>query len=233
MKFNELAWTAFVYAKLTGTNTAYTAMVKDKELLKRLQENPSVNDFERLRDFLVHFGVHVTPINYAKQLLPLCPKLKPLVKSVAGERLETCDLNSHEICAKISNLYDCLSYGAWGGDTVVSKVLHFFNIYLFPMWDFRISVQYTTKIGSSGYLEFLKTMQQHAIEAIEDFHQHNLPGQPSEFLSQKLGYTFIKPLTKFLDDYNWVTITRKWPRNIPNWLSDLFILKLNGRKIRG
>lgn len=221
MKFNELAWTAFIYAKLNGINTAYEAMVRDKELLKRLQEKPSVNDFQRLRDFLVHFGVHVTPINYAEQLLPLWPKLRPRVKALVGENLETCNLNSPEICAKISSVYDCLYYGAWGGDTVVSKVLHFFNIYLFPMWDFEISVEYATKMGSSGYLEFLKAMQQHALEAIEDFHQRNLPEQPAEFLSQKLGHTFSRPLTKFLDDYNWVTITRKWPPNIPNWLSDL------------
>lgn len=221
MKFNELAWTAFVYARLNGINTAYEAMVRDKELLKRLQGKPSISDFQRLRDFLVHFGVYVTPINYAEQLLPLWPKLEPHVEALAGERLETCDLKSHKTCTKISGLYDCLSYGAWGGDTVVSKVLHFFNIYLFPMWDSGISVAYTAKIGSWGYLEFLKAMQQHAIETIEDFHQRNLPGQPSEFLSHKLGHTFSRPLTKFLDDYNWVIITRKWPPNIPNWLSDL------------
>ena len=222
MKFSELAWTAFIYQKLAGGGTTvYERLAGDKEFIKRLQTMPSINEFERLRDFLVHFGVHVTPINYAEQLLPLWPKLEPHVKALVSERLETCDLNSHKICGNISDLYDCLSYGAWGGDTVVSKVLHFFNIYLFPMWDFGISIEYTAKMGSSGYLEFLKAMQQHAVEVIKDFQHRNLSEKPSEFLSQKLGYTFSRPLTKFLDDYNWVTITRKWPPNIPNWLSDL------------
>lgn len=221
MKFSELAWTAFVYANLNGINTAYEAMVRDKELLKRLQERPSINEFQRLRDFLVHFGVHVTPINYAEQLLPLWPKLEPHVKALANERLETCDLTSHKTCTEIRDLYDCLYYGAWGGDTVVSKVLHFFNVCLFPMWDFGISVKYTAKMGSSGYLEFLKAMQQHAIEATKDFHRRNLSGQPSEFLSQKLGHNFSRPFTKFVDDYNWITITKGWPPNIPSWLSDL------------
>jgi len=221
MKFPELAWTTFIYAKLNGINTAYEAMVRDKELLKRLQEKPSISEFERVRDYLVHFGVHVTRKNYGEQLLSLWPKLEPRVKALVGEKLETCNLNSPELRAKISSVYDCLYYGAWGADTVVSKVLHLFNVSLFPMWDFNISVKYTPKVGSSGYLEFLKAMKQHAIEVIEDFHQLNLPGQPAEFLSRKLGHTFSRPLTKFLDDYNWVTITRKWPRNIPNWLSDL------------
>ena len=71
MKFNELAWAAFVYAKLNGINTAYETMARDKKLLKCLQEKPSITEFQRLRDFLVHFGVHFTPINYAEQLLPL------------------------------------------------------------------------------------------------------------------------------------------------------------------
>lgn len=221
MRFDELGWTAFVYARLNGINTVYEAMVRDKGLLTRLQDRPSINDFQRIRDFLVHFGVHVTPINYAEQLLPLWPRLEPNVKALAGEKLETCDLNSHLKCTRISDIYDCLYFDAWGGDTVVSKVLHFFNVSLFPMWDTDISIEYTTKAGSSGYLEFLKAMKQHAIEAIEDFKQRNLRGQPSEFLSRELEHTFNRPLTKFLDDYNWVTITRGWPQNIPDWLLDL------------
>jgi hypothetical protein len=221
MKFNELAWAAFVWSNLNGTNTAYEKTVRDEELLKRLQENPSIKEFDRVRDYLVHFGVHVARKDYGEQLLSLWPILKPHVKALMGEKLETCNLNSPEMSTKISSAYDCLYYGAWGADTVVSKVLHLFNVSLLPMWDFEISVKYTPKVGSSGYLEFLKTMKQHAIEAIEDFHKRRLPESPTEFLSQRLGYAFTRPLTKFLDDYNWVTITRKWPPNIPDWLSDL------------
>ena len=222
MKFRELAWTAFIYPKIAGGgNTAYGRLASDKEFIQRLQTTPSINEFEQLRDFLVHFGVHYTPKNYGEQLLVLWPKVEPHIKALVGHTLENCDLDERLILSNIRGLYDCLAYGAWGGDTVVSKVLHFFNIHLFPMWDIGIGIEYTAQIGSLGYLEFLKAMQQHAVEVTEDFHQLNLQGQPAEFLSYKLGYTFTRPLTKFLDDYNWVTITRNWPQDIPDWLLDL------------
>jgi len=89
------------------------------------------------------------------------------------------------------------------------------------MWDSNIQAAYGKSFGSRGYLEFLQEMQEKAEEIIADFQRLSLPGGPAEFLSAQLGYKGIRPLTKLLDDYNWVTITKGWPSIAPDWLSRL------------
>ena len=66
MKFKELAWGAFTYKNVnkgTQGTTIYNELVSDIEFLKRLQTSPGLGDCERIRDFLVHFGVRFTPIS--------------------------------------------------------------------------------------------------------------------------------------------------------------------------
>lgn len=215
MKFKDLAWGAFGFRSISDDN-AYRKLVRDKDFLARLQTEPFLDDFQKLRDFLVNYGVHYARINLAEQYSSIWPQLKPHVTRLAGEILETSDLNCSEIEEECATAFNCLQ-SAWGGDTVVSKVLHFFNISLFVMWDIPIQVYYR-KYDSYGYIEFLRIMQRNAIELTEDFQRLSLSGTPAELLSQQLGYDYVRPITKFLDDYNWATITRAWPQSIPKWL---------------
>lgn len=224
MKFKDLAWGAFTFAGMTRNDymSPYQDLTNDAIFLSTLKTNPSLDEFQRLRDFLTHYGVPWAPINLASQYLSIWPSLKPHISRLASETLESTDLEQEDIANSVKSAYSCLQWpNVWGGDTVASKVLHFFNIQLFVMWDNDIQIAYGKPYGASGYLEFLKEMQNHATEAITDFKQLNLPGTPSLFLSQQMGYEVIRPLTKLLDDYNWVTITKRWPSELPDWLLDL------------
>lgn len=224
MKFKELAYGAFIFKNLANGDPKYQSLAMDRGFLSRLQKGPSLAEFDTLREFLVNYGVRFAPKTLGQDYLLLWPRLKPHVERLAAEGLEDCDLNSTEIQDEIAGAYTCLLNGAWGGDTVVAKVLHFFNVSLFVMWDEKIYLKYRQgSIWSAAYLEFLKTMQGEAIEVIEDFKKLSLPGRLEAFLSQQLGYSGIRPLTKLVDDYNWVTITRGWPVTIPDWLLGLFI----------
>jgi len=215
MKFRDLAWGAFA-VRSTSYESAYQTMITDADFLARLQNEPSQADFEKIRWFLVNYGVHYARKNLAEQYSSIWPRLKPHIRRVANETLETCDLSGREIENEITAAYQCLDE-VWGGDTVISKVLHFLNTRLFIMWDNPIQLEY--KMHSSyGYIEFLKVMQRHAIEITEDFKGLSLPGTPAEYLSQQLGYSYMRPLTKLIDDYNWITITRSWPKSMPRWL---------------
>lgn len=227
MKFRDLAWGAFLYAnqnKGTLGEEKYDGLVGDKAFLKRLEGTPMLDDFERLRDFLVHFGVHYAPKGLSQEHLDASPKLKPCVEFLRNERLETCNLSDTEVQNAIKSAFGYLQWpNVWGGDTVASKVLHFFNVHLFAMWDSDIQSAYRKPFGPEGYLGFLQEMQTQAKEVVEDFRRFSLPGSPESFLSQRLSYEVARPLTKFLDEYNWIIITRGWPSSPPDWLLKLYL----------
>jgi hypothetical protein len=223
MKFKELAWGAFVFRWAYDDTRTYQPLATNKEFLTRLQSNPSLEDFDKLQWFLVHYGVRFAPKALGRDYDRLWPQLKPHIHRLAGESLVKCNLNNSEIHDQIVGAYSCLG-NAWGGNTVVAKVLHFFNIALFVMWDRKIYSEYSQgKSGADAYLEFLKAMQKEAIEALDDFERLSVGKPLEEFLSEQLVYKGIRPLTKFIDDYYWVTITKEWPSTIPNWLTNLFI----------
>jgi hypothetical protein len=222
MRFRELAWGAFGFATMTQSDylAPYQSLVTDAHFLRRLETDPSLDDFQRLRDFLTHYGVPWAPIDLANQYLTVWPRLKPYIQKLASKSLEVCDLNSEGPAIKEAYAYLQWPY-CWGGDTVASKSLHFFNVDLFVMWDSNIQASYGKSFGPAGYLEFLQEMQNHMKESIADFKRLSLPGTPAEFLSAKLGYKGVRPLTKLIDDHNWVTITKGWPSTPPDWLSKL------------
>jgi hypothetical protein len=227
MKFEDLAWGAFIYANLskeTQGEAKYNNLVSDGTYLRRLQQNPVLSDFEKLRDFLVHFGVHQARKGLPAEHLDIWPELKHHVEILRNQTLETVDLSDTQIQGAIKRAFSRLQWpNVWGGDTVASKVLHFFNVHLFMMWDSDIEMAYTKSYGPEGYFEFLEEMQSQAKEAIGNFNRLCLSGSPESFLSQRLGYQSIRPLTKFLGEYNWVTITKKWPSSPPDWLLNLYL----------
>ncbi len=224
MKFKELAWGAFIFKAGYRDYAIYQPLASDKDYLLRLQTNPSLEDFKKLREFLVHYGVPWTPKDLPQKHLSIWPRLQPHIQQLSSERLETCDFNNQQIRDEILAAFNCLLFGTWGAETVVSKVLHFLNLHLFVMIDAPIMMHFG-RYGSQGYLEFLYDMQREAVEVLNDYQKLGLSGRPEEFLSQMLNYSGVRPLTKLIDDYNWVTITRAWPKTPPNWLFDLFVRK--------
>lgn len=223
MKFKDLAWGAFIFAGMTRGDYTYQKLATDTQFLRTLQTSPSLHEFQRLRDFLSHYGVPWAPTNLANQYMSIWPELKPYVEQLVAQDIAMCALDKDDIGNAIKMAYGYLQWpSVWGSDTVASKTLHFFNVSLFVMWDTDIQTKYGKSLGSEGYLEFLQEMQHHAKEAIAEFQQLSLPGTPAQFLSQQLGYKGVRPLTKFLDDYNWVTITKGWPPGLPAWLLRLY-----------
>lgn len=228
VKVKDLAWGAYVVWVRSAHAPVYQPLATSGKFLSRLQSNPRLKEFEALREFLVHFGVPWAPKDLAKRYLPLWPRLKPHVHRLAGQRLEECDLNDAAIQNAIQGAYDCFYLWSWGGDVVASKVLHFFNTRLFVMWDSAIWARYHAgKSGSKAYLEFLRVMQEEAIEVLKDFKALGLHGGPEQWLSRQLGYKGVRPLTKLIDDYNLVTVRDRlsmatdWPEGAPQWLEGL------------
>ncbi len=222
MKFRDLAWGAFLFAGSDYPTEQYDILAADSDFLQHVSLNPSIEHFQKLRDFLTHYGVPWAPKDLAGQYLAVWPRLQGHIHKLSGLRLDNCDLGKPEIYEAIASAYECLqSPHVWGSSTVASKTLHFFNIDLFMMWDADIEFRYRHQFGTRNYVEFLQKMQGLAFEMIADFRELSMAGEPAAYLSKKLGYKYARPLTKFLDDYNWITVTKRWPSSIPEWLLNL------------
>lgn len=89
------------------------------------------------------------------------------------------------------------------------------------MWDAPIlsDFQKQNHLGAddSGtvYVAYLQNMQEIAHQVTQDFartalHPPAQPGEtPSAYLSTRLNYDPPKTMTKYLDEYKWITITNK------------------------
>ncbi len=158
MKFRNLAWGTFIYKNRNNDSKGesdYNKMIKDEDFLQRIQTSPTIEDFERVRTFLAHFGVHWVPKDFSERsLIPLWPFVKDCVEKLSVYNLLNIDFNNPDIKECINTIFDWPFY-LWGSDTVRSKVIHFFNTKLFVMWDNPISLPYM-KYGKYAYFEFNK-----------------------------------------------------------------------------
>ena len=65
------------------------------------------------------------------------------------------------------------------------------------------------------YVGFLKLMQEEAKFVVSDFQAFASSEDPALFLSCKFEYPVTKPLTKFLDEYNWLRSQRNLDTTTP------------------
>lgn len=98
-------------------------------------------------------------------------------------------------------LNDCLGIGG----TSASKILSALKPDLFMLWDRSIARAYKFDNGAAGYRKFLQLM----VPATRRMRE--LWGQRSPSLEEYLkseGREWLPPLTKFVDEWHWVRITR-------------------------
>ena len=92
------------------------------------------------------------------------------------------------------------------GGTIASKILSALRLDLFMMWDAPITQAYGFDPGGAGYRRFLELMASVMRQMYELWGQRN---QSLEEYLQPQGRGWIPPLTKFIDEWHWVRITRK------------------------
>ena len=226
MKLAELAWGGFMWKQLNPPSSkyhrAYNNLASDSSFLVRLHQEPRPEDFSSLREFLVNFGLYFAPSDLGQRYQQVWPDLLPHVQGFVGETLQHCDLSNIRLKDAIAEVFRCLQSGeVWGGDTAASKIIHFLNPDLFVMWDGPIQSHYQA-YGADGYIEFLRKMQDQARTLALEYSDWSQADSLDVFLSKQIGYRTRRTLAKFLDDYNWVTITRECEPRLPEWLRNLY-----------
>jgi len=94
-----------------------------------------------------------------------------------------------------------------------SKALHLLLPNLVVMWDNSIITHYGVPKSARGFLEFQKRMKMELDEAINSYMAEHGVGREEavrKIIHERYGDT-PRPLTKMLDEYNWV-VTRPWGR---------------------
>jgi hypothetical protein len=241
MIFKELAWGALFYRLVTNYDSPYLKLFVQGSLLTRLRQNPatvSANEFNsNVGTFLNKWGGrHIRKdVEVAGVLLGGLCTLHDKFLSLSNHSLITLNFDHQgELVQDIFNRLRLISWENRGpsrsvtvhlGETFASKLAHVMNPALFVMWGDGIAGRLwkQKRIDSYwDYLSFLKFMQEEAKSLVSDSQAYIGNEEPEIFLSRKFGYPITKPLTKFLDEYNWFLSQRKLVTAIPpEWLLGL------------
>jgi hypothetical protein len=224
MKFDDLAWAAFCYFYATKGDYKYVTLFKDRSLISTLRQNPSLVSFDDFKnkvitDFLNSWGRMFIMETTGREILSAITELPGYLAPFEEMSLLTSDLSDSKAVNSIKHIYDRLSGIDYIDMTGASKIAHILNDSLFVMLDRGIRLHFKVEKSADGYVTWLKTMQQRAIEVAADFCLKGLPGSPEQFLSDKLGYTAqgcTKSLAKFLDEFYWLTTGKDLPVP-PRW----------------
>ncbi len=93
------------------------------------------------------------------------------------------------------------------GPTGAAKILFTLRIEAFPPWDDAIRKELKYDGSPKSYRKFLEDAKGQLRQIGAECEQY---GITLSELPQKLGRS-SSSLVKFIDDYNWITMTRKWP----------------------
>lgn len=231
--FKKLSWAALLFP-ISGWDEAYKELFEDNSFLSRLRSNPASISKEEFKKRVVSGFLNKWACRIAdSSVIPArkcLMELQVFFDAIKKDSIEYLNFDSTvKISSKtlrkgeaISHIYDKISKIRNFGLTSVSKLMHVMNPELFVMWDRKIFEHYREENNritdtGKGYVEFLKEMKKLAFDIIADFRAQGKSGNPERYLSDKLDLSKTKTLAKFLDEYNWITITReiKLP---PPWL---------------
>jgi hypothetical protein len=223
LKFMEFQWAAFLYWAVSyggniGGDQNYVPLMGNVAFLERLRNNPDELNNQEIREHVILF------LNQWKCMVKDDDATSEAIKTVLVESkyalsklgnktiLDINDL-SGSLTKEITLLYDRFDRIPRFGPTATSKAMHILKPDLFVMWDNAILKHHAEKSpqinGTAiGYLNFLFMMGKMGREVTIDFQKSHPLGKPEIFLCDKLGCTIEKSLAKFIDEYNWITITK-------------------------
>ena len=222
--WKEFAWSVLYFGVISGDikgDSDYLTLMRQDQFLQCLRTNPKTIEVVDIRekiisDFLNRWkcriintrGVASTIRTSIHKLLGHLNALHDLrVESFQPDFVVNIEADQMTISEVIERCYGQIrEIGYRFGPTATSKLLHILQPALFVMWDNPILDHYC-KINSQvsdsgkGYCTYLLIMQDIAALISRVFQN------PSDYLNTQLQYSPPKTMAKYLDEYNWITIT--------------------------
>ncbi len=232
--WGEFAWAAFLFRAI-GEDRDYQCLMSQTEFLHELRTNPMVLEPVQIQEQLIRgflnrwrcrlVNTEQSACAIKKTICHLLSYLQELdglvIENVSFDQIVNVNNTQITIDQAIEQCYTSFRDLEFRfGSTAASKILHVLQPGLFVMWDRRILAHYreqSPEVSDSGggYCTYLKMMQCIAMEVREGFREAGLdpPAQtdesPDSYLSTRMGYDPPKTLAKYIDEYNWITITNR------------------------
>lgn len=227
--WSEFAWAAFLYGSLGG-DQHYQGLMQNDAFLSSLRLNPTGLVDADIRQHLLKGYLNAwntrVPVSSAAAIKASINDMVPWLSALSGFSIKTVDFqNVLKVSGQRSTVADAVEVcyrifraTSYIGATATGKVLHVLNPELFVMWDRPILNYLSRKSAISdspqGYRIFLQQMNREAVHICSSFTAAvlNPPSEsgdsPDAYLSRQMNYNPPKTMAKYLDEYNWVTITR-------------------------
>ena len=222
--WDQFAWATLLFWAMSGRNQSYQDLMSNELLLNTLRNSPAELNVEQIQTNVIRFlnawqCRMNNNVQAAEAIHNQLIQTLPYLQALGGSNLETVDFDAKIIVQACEEFYNGLRNNIKHrfAATATSKLLHLLQPNLFVMWDNKILASYrqdrNIPDSGAGYCVFLRLMQEMAINIREAFnHQNQGQGDdPAAFLSEQLRYDQPQTLAKFVDEYNWVTITKGIP----------------------
>ena len=213
--YSQIEWAAKTYrARDYGQRfeVAYR-QVYNNEFRHALLNRCSASDIKRLLAFLNKW---LSRLSYKKMtpiLLESVPEAITTLRDLATSSPVDDGLDDWN-STLVSRAVDRIMADKGVGATVASKILAVVNPELFVIWDREIQKAYFPRhhpdtFGSGDrYARFLSDMSEAAKSIRQDAVDRYGSADPASHLSKTLGLTPSYTLAKFIDEYNFLTITK-------------------------
>jgi len=220
--FNEFQWAIFLYWAVSykddlkgnkGSDLDYINLMSEAEFLRDLRSQPNQLKVEDIQNKVIGFlnlwkcrikGDDQIALKLREVLVQSQQSLNDL------KSLSIFDFNNSSATQndEIQDIYSRIDKIPHFGPTAIAKTLHILQPSLFVMWDNPILSHYHVDAKAKGYIVFLSKMNKMVQELMVDFKSKHSTDTLEAFLCQKLDCTLRKTMAKFLDEYNWITITK-------------------------
>jgi len=227
LSFEKLSWAAFI-SRLLGESgpDAYLTVFKDIRFREALAREPSSIDPEELRAKLIAGFLNKWRSRFpnnphaALAIIKAIQAVQPLIQALQPFTIVDIDfdsfliINGNKITASnaTANIFSTVCRCHGFRSTAGAKILGVINPSLFVMWDDSILYHYLSAFSGaydgSGYVAFLGKMQKAAHFCLKDFELQQHDCDLEHYLSDKLNVHPKLPIAKYLDEYNWITITK-------------------------
>jgi len=243
IEFNNLPLACFIYKLISDDDKAYNDFLLDKrdyfstkEKGLADEERKALNNFVKtLIKFLRKWGcrnlAEKNKEKIDKKLVGWFKDWKSELKSLLN--LSILHLNEQHF-STIRELYDSLYEINSIGATTASKILFAINPEFFIPWDEEIRKSFNFKESSDSYIKYLSYVKRQVQNLAKNDELLNVLNKIKKIKIKKIKIeNKIKdeedrrtPLNKFIDEYFWITITKKFDLSkIKDILKELCNLK--------
>lgn len=225
LSFESLAWACLLYNYMTKYDEPYKKLLKDG-VISTLRTNPGGLGIEDVKDkiitgFLNKWSCRLKVTDpLAQEIIQATTNISQHLQRLNGMKLIDLDLDGNGDAIK--NCYrTVVNIGGRFSHTAASKFLHVINPELFVIWDSPMREHYKKHYGIAtspdGYFEYMKKMKEGLNNKVLPSFRAAENQCPAIFLSEKLQICPPKTFVKYLDEYNWITITRGVIELPPPW----------------